>query len=112
MHAIDKLIIFIYESATVKNKIFTTLDIEKVKATSITKKSKATMVHKLLDKAKITLQPDCEELLVSLLPDQIDFIHNEILKLKIMNQSSFTKEELKQIVFDLGDATIFNIADS
>ncbi|MCQ3907561.1 MAG: hypothetical protein MJ219_02170 [Mycoplasmoidaceae bacterium] len=47
-----------------------------------------------------------------MLPDKIDFIQNEIQKLKLLNQSTFTKDEIKKIIFDMGDATIFNIADS
>ncbi|MCQ3908394.1 MAG: hypothetical protein MJ200_02320 [Mycoplasmoidaceae bacterium] len=103
---------FEYESSTVKNKIFTELEIDKVKSVNITPKTKAAMVHKLLNQNKIALDNHAEEMLVKTLPDQIDFIHNEILKLKLMNQKSFTEDEIKQIIFDLGDATIFNIADS
>ncbi|MBQ0045410.1 MAG: hypothetical protein KBS35_00775 [Mycoplasma sp.] len=112
LHSLSTPIIFVYESATVKNKIFSELKVEVIKATSVTKKAKATLIHKLLIKVKIKLNPDVEELLVSLLPEKIHFIENEIEKLKLMNQPSFTKEEIKQIVFDLGDATVFNIVDS
>ncbi|XQP54995.1 MAG: hypothetical protein ACOQNV_02570 [Mycoplasmoidaceae bacterium] len=112
LHSLNKPIIFAFESTAVKNKVFTSLDIQKVKATAITKKSKALMVHKLLEKAKITLQPQCEGLLVEILPEQIEFIQNEITKMQLLGQKSFTEKAIKQIVFDLGDATIFNIADS
>lgn len=112
LHAIDKLVIFTLESATVKNKIFTTLKIDKIKATSITKKSKTAMISKLLSKSKIKLDSLAEETLVNILPDNIDFIKNEISKLQLIGQNSFTSKEIKQIIFDLGDATIFNIADS
>lgn len=112
LHSISTPIIFAYESTTVKNKIFSELKIETIKATSVTKKAKSTLIHQLLSNQKIKLDAETEELLVSLLPEKIDFINNEIQKLKLMNQPTFTKEEIKAIVFDLGDATVFNIVDS
>ncbi|XQP55889.1 MAG: DNA polymerase III subunit delta [Mycoplasmoidaceae bacterium] len=112
LHAIDKSIIFTYETATIKNKIFSELKIKAIKATAVTKKSKADVVHKLLSKAKIKLDSDVEQLLVDLLPDNIDLIRSEILKLQLTNQNTFTKNEIETIVFDTGDATVFNIVDS
>ena len=112
LHALPTKIIFILEGATVRNKIFSELKIETVKATAVTKKVKATTIHSLLVKAKIGLDPIAEQTLVDLLPENIDFIKNEITKLQLMGQSSFTKEEIEKVVFDLGDATIFNIADA
>lgn len=112
LNKIETRVVLAYESATVKNKIFTELKVPVVKATAVTKKSKNSLVHLLLNKAKIQLSFDAEKELIELLPDKIDFIINEIDKLKLMDQSSFTKDEIKQIVFDLGDATVFNIVDS
>lgn len=112
LHAIDDVVILAIETSAVKNKIFSELKIKPIKATAVTKKTKWEIVHKLLDDAKISLQPDVEQELNDILPEKIDFIQNEILKLKLMQQKSFTKEEIKQIVFDLGDATVFNIIDS
>lgn len=112
LHSISNPIIFAIESATIKNKIFSELKIETVKATAITKKTKQQTIHQLLSTAKIKLEPNVEELLVNLLPEKIDFIKNEIQKLKLLNQSTFTSDEIKTIIFDMGDATIFNITDS
>ena len=112
LHTLSTPIIFVYESATVKNKIFSELKIQTVKATAITRKAKTALIHKLLTSSKIKLNPDVEETLINLLPDKIEFIKNEITKLSLMKQNTFTTNEIKQIVFDLGDATIFNIVDS
>ena len=112
LHAISNPIIFAIESATVKNKIFSELKIETIKATAVTKKTKQQTIHQLLNLAKIKLDPDVEELLINLLPDKIDFIKNEIQKLKLLEKDKFTSDEIKLIIFDMGDATIFNITDS
>lgn len=112
LHNIEDIVIFAIETSAVKNKIFSELKIKPIKATAVTRKSKYEIVHKLLSDAKINLSLDVEQLLNDILPEKIDFIQNEILKLKLMNQESFTKDEIKQIVFDLGDATVFNIIDS
>lgn len=108
----DKNIALIYESASLKNKIFTELKIDVKKATSITKKSKISVVTKLLEQSGIKLDSKKIDELVSQLPDNIEFIKNEILKLRLVGQESFTSEELQKIVFDVGDATVFNIIDS
>lgn len=108
----DKNIALVYESASLKNKIFTELKIDVKKATSITKKSKISVVTKLLEQSGIKLDSKKIDELVSQLPDNIEFIKNEILKLKLVGQESFTSEELQKIVFDVGDATVFNIIDS
>ncbi|MCQ3914577.1 MAG: hypothetical protein MJ201_02050 [Mycoplasmoidaceae bacterium] len=112
LHQLPDEIIFAIESSTVKNKIFSELKIQIVKATAVTKKAKTAMVQKLLAKAKIKLDPVAEDLLVNLLPDNIHFIMNEVEKLKLMNQKTFNVDEIKEIVFDIGDATVFNIVDS
>lgn len=112
IHGVSDVVIFAYESATIKNKIFSELKIQAVKANAVTKRAKTSLIHKLLNDEKITLPLSVEATFVDILPDNIDFIKNEIKKLKLMGQSSFTAEEIKQIVFDLGDATVFNIIDS
>ena len=112
LHSISNPIIFAIESATIKNKIFSELKIETVKATAVTKKVKQQTIHQLLSSAKIKLDPETEELLVNLLPDKIDFIRNEIHKLQLLGQTTFNANEIKAIIFDMGDATIFNITDS
>ncbi|MCQ2956452.1 MAG: hypothetical protein MJ233_00885 [Mycoplasmoidaceae bacterium] len=112
LHALSTVINLAIESATVKNKIFSELDVDVIKATAVTRKAKALIVHKLLSNAKIKLDANAEDKLLSLLPDKIDFIKNELTKLQLMGQSTFTQEEIETIIFDLGDATVFNIVDS
>lgn len=112
LHAISTPVIFALEASTVKNKIFTELNIDVVKATGVTKKAKAQLVHELLRQAKLHLDSKAETALVDLMPDKIDFIKNEITKLQLMDQNSFDEQEIRKIIFDLGDATVFNIIDS
>lgn len=112
LHSIKTQVVFIIESSNVKNKIFTELKITAEKVNSITKKAKISLVHDLLVKKQIHLDPNCESLLIELLPDNIFTINNEINKLSLLEKKTFSIEDIKTVVFNLGDATVFNIVDS
>lgn len=112
LHSLPNLIILFIDSGVVKNKIFNDLDIEKIKCTSITKKSKYSVVDKMLTDQNIVLRAEVKDFLINILPENINFIKNEILKLKLSDKKSFTIDDIKEIVLDLGDATVFNIVDS
>jgi len=109
LHEIESEVIFAYESATVKNKLFTDLKIETVKCTTVTKKSKQQLVKYLINKNKLLLKPEVEDLLVDLLPQKIDFIKNEIDKLALLNKSQITTDDIRALVFNAGEDDVFEV---
>jgi len=109
---IKKLVVFALESTTVKNKLWTELKVECIKANNVNIRSKQEVVNHMLLNANISLDASVKEYLIGLLPNKINSIKNEIDKLALLHKSSFTKDEIKQIIFDSGEVTIFNVIDS
>lgn len=104
-------VILIVEANTVKSKLFDELSIKPIKIGNITRRNKNELVTYLLSKSGISLDYKTTEILLDLLPDNVQFILHEIEKLKLLNRKTFNVEEIKKIVFDTGDATIFNVID-
>lgn len=112
LHALDTEIIFALESSSFKNKLFTELKIEANKCNSVTRKSKEQLIHLFLTQQSIKLDYQVEQTLIDLLPENVDFIKNEIKKLKLLNIDKITQEHVKKLIFNTGDATIFNVIES
>lgn len=104
-------VILIVEANTVKSKLFDELSIKPTKIGNITRRNKNELVTYLLSKSGISLDYKTTEILLDLLPDNVQFILHEIEKLKLLNKKTFNADEIKKIVFDTGDATIFNVID-
>lgn len=108
---LDSEIILILEANAVKTKLFAELNIQTIKAPNITRKAKTDVVSYLLAKAKINLDLSSTNVLIDLLPDDINFIKNEIEKLKLIGSKQLSVDEIKKNLFDVGDATIFKVID-
>lgn len=104
-------VILIVEANTIKSKLFDELSIKLTKIGNITRRNKNELVTYLLSKSGISLDYKTTEILLDLLPDNVQFILHEIEKLKLLNKKTFNADEIKKIVFDTGDATIFNVID-
>lgn len=112
LHQLPDEIYFIDNSSSFKNAHFSSLKIETTKVNSITIRSKQQVIHYLLSEAQVSLDSQTENYFVNLLPDNFQFIKNEILKLSILNKKNLTREDIKQVVFNSGDATTFNVIDA
>ncbi len=109
---IESDVILILEGNTCKSKLFDELNIKPTKIANITRRNKNELVTYLLSKAKISLDYKTSEMLLDLLPDNVYFIVNEIQKLQLLKKNKFTSDEIKKIVFDTGEATIFKVIDA
>lgn len=109
---LESEIILVLEANTIKTKLFSELNIQTVKSPNITRKAKTDVVSFLLAKAKITLDFEGINLLLDLLPDDINFITNEIEKLRLLGLKQLTSEQIKKNLFDVGEATIFKVIDA
>ncbi len=108
----EKNVYFILESSSIKSKFLNSLEVEALKVNNITNKNKTDFVLYLLAKNKISLDKTTLDILVNLLPNDIFFIKNEISKLSLLNKTSFDPQELKEVVFDTGETTIFKVIDA
>lgn len=108
----EPTVIMYIVSSSVKNKIFSSLKIESVKCNSISKITKTNTINKIIQEKQLNLEPKLIETLIEMLPTNINSVKNEIWKLQLLNKESITEQDLKNIIFEMGDATIFNIVDS
>lgn len=112
LHNLNVDLILVNKTSTFKSKLFDELNIRITKIPNVTRRNKNELISYLLKKTQINLDYQTVETLVDLMPDDVGFIVNEIEKLKQIGKGTFSVEEIKKIIFDVGDTTIFKLIDA